>query len=41
MSRHVMSHPAGANLAFLVAGESVLTFIPSITGMAHEATGCK
>lgn len=27
-------------LAFLDIGESVLTRIPFITGMAHDATGC-
>ena len=29
------------NLAFLVMGESVLIFIPFMTGMAQDATGCQ
>lgn len=28
------------SLAFFVSSELVLTFIPFITGIAHEATGC-
>lgn len=33
-------HKMLSYLAFFVIGESVLTFIPFITGIAQEAIGC-